>query len=91
MNMTDLWFGSDKLSVVFADVGVSCVELNHISLLKVFWSESLNHLVGLSVGGRVFAGWNPELGWVGWLFHLWIHASSISLLWRAGGLCLVHI
>src|SRR5258708_4433169 len=60
----------------------ACPVRNWISLLKFLWSKSLNQLVRLSVGGKVFVGWKPELGCVWWLFHLWVHASSISLLWR---------
>ena len=43
---------------------------------------SIKCLVKLSVGGILFAVWNPELWGFGWLLHLNDQASSISLLRR---------
>src|SRR5258708_38702165 len=55
---------------------------NCIRRLKDLCSKFMNRVVGLSMGAMVFAEWNPELCGFGWLLHLKVHASSISLLWR---------
>ncbi len=55
---------------------------NCIRRLKDLCSKFMNQVVGLSMGAMVFAEWNPELCGFGWLLHLKVHASSISLLWR---------
>src|SRR5258707_14773071 len=60
----------------------ACPVRNCVSLLNVFLLESLKRSVGLSLGGILFAGWNPNPGHVAWLFQRWVHSSSISLLWR---------
>src|SRR5258708_724731 len=60
----------------------ACPVRNWIRWLNVLQSESKKHVVGLSMGVKALVAWKPELRGFGWLLHLWIHASCISLLWR---------
>ena len=68
----------DKLSVIFACVGMSGLALYQSAECLPVHREELS--VGFNVGGILLAGWNHALGGFGIFDHLCLHSSSISCL-----------